>query len=34
MRSGKSKTIKIGAARRILWSSLIAYIEGENGKAA
>lgn len=27
MRSGQIKTLKIGAARRILWSSLIAYIE-------
>jgi hypothetical protein len=34
MRSGQIKTIKIGAARRILWSSLIAYIEGADGKAA
>lgn len=34
MRSGEIKTIKVGAARRILWSSLIAYIEagGQHGR--
>lgn len=34
MRSGQISTLKIGTARRILWSSLIAYIEAESRKAA
>lgn len=34
MRSDKVCTIRIGAARRILWSSLIAFIEAESQKAA
>lgn len=34
MRCGKIKTLKIGAARRILWSSLIAYIEAMGREAA
>jgi hypothetical protein len=34
MRSGQISTIRIGAARRILWSSLITFIEAETGKAA
>jgi excisionase family DNA binding protein len=29
IRRGDIKTVKIGKARRILWSSLIAYIEAE-----
>jgi hypothetical protein len=32
MRCGKVRTLKIGTARRILWSSLIAYIEREGEK--
>lgn len=27
MRSGKIRTLKIGAARRIIWQSLLEYIE-------
>lgn len=34
MRSEQIKTLKIGAARRILWSSLLAYIEAKTRKAA
>lgn len=34
MRSEQIATIKIGAARRILWSSLIAYIEAAPREAA
>jgi len=34
MRSGQISTLKIGTARRILWSSLIASIEAESRKAA
>lgn len=33
MRSHQIRTIKVGSARRILWSSLIAYIEAETRKA-
>jgi hypothetical protein len=29
MRSGKIRTLKIGAARRIIWRSLLEYIERE-----
>ena len=29
MRSGKIRTLKIGRAVRIIWRSLITYIEGE-----
>ena len=33
MRSGKVRTLKIGAARRIIWRSLLDYIEGQtNGR--
>jgi hypothetical protein len=32
MRSGKIRTLKIGAARRILWRSLLDYIEHEGGR--
>lgn len=34
MRSGQICTLKIGTARRILWSSLIAFVEAESRKAA
>src|SRR5689334_12521254 len=34
MRSGLIRTLKIGRARRIIWQSLIAYIEAETRKAA
>lgn len=30
MRSGKIRTLKIGWAVRIVWRSLLDYIEGEN----
>lgn len=29
MRSGKVRTLKIGTARRIIWRSLLDYIEAE-----
>ncbi len=34
MRSGKVRTLKIGAARRIIWRSLLDYIEAQTRQAA
>lgn len=34
MRSGAIRTLKIGTARRIIWRSLLDYIERETRKAA
>jgi excisionase family DNA binding protein len=34
MRSGKIRILRIGRAVRIIWRSLLDYIEGESGRAA
>lgn len=34
MRSGQVRTLKIGAARRIIWRSLLDYIEAETRRGA
>lgn len=34
IRSGAIQTLKIGAARRIVWRSLLDYIESETARAA